>query len=278
MTHHKKHTSPLISLLFVPADRPERFVKAMQAGASAIIIDLEDTIKDNDKPKARQHVIDFDCTLQDQDSFWVRINNDPTKRQYQADLDTLAQCHHLAGVVLPKVASADDIQLLHQVLPLPIIAVIETPKPLLNLANIAQATGLHALSFGILDLGNHLGIIQGSDGANIVFNRIRTDLVQVSAAFGLAPPIETIFSQFKDHAGLLTRAKTARGMGFGGQMCIHPQQVPFVNTAYAATDDVGTFAKKVLAEHGRTGSIAFAIDGVMVDLPVIEWAKNVLNV
>ena len=266
----------LTSLLFVPANRPERFVKAQDSGASAIIIDLEDAVAHDDKASARQHILDYDAGMPT--PYWVRLNNDFAQSELQTqDLQALARCQRLAGILLPKASSRREIETVYQALNVPVIAVIETPVALLNLGEMAQAAGLQAFSFGLLDLGNHLGVVQGSRGAQVVFDRVRTELVLQSAAYGLMAPIETIFADFKDVAGLMMAASRAYEMGFGGQLCIHPMQVATVNAAYIPKDGVLSFASQVLAEYERTGSVAFAVDGVMVDLPVIEWAKNALQ-
>ncbi len=272
-----RYSANLTSLLFVPANRPERFIKALNSGASAIIIDLEDAVAHTEKQAARQFVLQFDQTLHNQ-TYWVRVNNDAAQPSLQTqDLELLKQCQHLAGVMLPKAGSQAEIEVVHTALNAPVIAVIETPKALLCLAKIAQATGLMALSFGLLDLGNHFGVMQGSAGAQALFDKVRYEMVVHSAAFGLAAPIETIFADFKDESGLIRAASHAYEMGFGGQLCVHPSQVASVNVAYTPKDNILGFASKVLAEYERTGKVAFAIDGVMVDLPVIEWAKNALK-
>lgn len=262
-----------ISLLFVPASQPDRFVKASQSTAHAYIIDLEDTLSDSQKADGRSHILAYDQTSSK--PFWVRING-ATSTHFEQDLACLQTCRHLAGVVLPKTETKADIERI--TLDKPIIAVIETPIGMANVPTLATANGLLALGFGGLDLGEKLGVVQGSGGAMVLFDRLRADLVLHSAINGLAPPIETIFANFKDSDNLAKAARHAFEMGFGGQFAIHPAQADIINTAYTPHPITQDFAQKVLDYHQNTGEMVFVIDGQMVDLPVITWAKKQLGV
>lgn len=259
------------SFLFVPATQPERFLKAQNSTADTIIIDLEDTVSLDDKAIARRHIADFDKHTAKR--FWVRVNNDG---QLSADLTALNRLQNLAGIVLPKVETTDPIATAFSALQLPIIAVIETAKGMVNLPAIAQSKGVLALGFGLLDLGKSLGVVQGSQGADTVFNQLRSQLVIYSSVYGLARPIETIFPNFKDTDTLAKTATHAYEMGFGGQFAIHPTQTDPINHAYQPSDDERAFAQKILAHYHATSELAFAIDGIMVDLPLIDWAKTVV--
>lgn len=254
------------SLLFVPATRPERFEKAASCGAT-LVIDLEDTVHADDKDTARLSVIEFDTKATT--PYWVRVGADPTD-----DVRTLKSCRNLAGVLLPKAEDGKQITQLADTLGLAVIAVIETAYAMANVSDLAGSSGLFALSFGRLDLGRQLGAALGSRSAEILFDRLRADMVVYSGVYGLARPIETVFIDFKDRDGLIKTATHAYQMGFGGQLCIHPTQVPIVNTCYLPSDGQLAFAKAILRQHEATGEMAFAIDGVMVDLPLIDWAKT----
>lgn len=264
------------SFLFVPADRPDRFLKAQNSGCDAIIIDLEDTVAITKKAAARHALLDYDKTAPK--PYWVRMNNDPANEQtFAEDLACLKQARHLAGVVVPKICDPAPISTLKDTLGVPVLAVIESVAGFFNLPNIAKTDGLFGLSFGLLDLGNALGVSHGSHGAALMFDRIRTELVLYSSLYGLARPIETIFSDFQDEDALTAACTHARQMGFGGQLAIHPKQIPIIHQHYRPSDAELSFAKKVLDTFTKTGEYAFAIDGKMVDLPVIDWASRLLN-
>lgn len=263
------------SLLFVPADRPERFIKAQNAGANAIILDLEDSVADDHKELARTHIVEFDKTLNHR-SVWVRINAQ-NSTHYQADIACVRTCTQLAGVVIPKCEDERALADFYWQTQLPIIAIIETAQGLANVQALAKANGVMALSYGVLDLGRTFGLVVGSRGADSFFNQVRYEILLASKLANIAPPIESIFANFKDNNGLTNYANNAFNMGFGGQLCIHPSQVATVNLSYQPSEDKISFAKSVLTMHEKTGKIAFALDGIMVDLPVIEWAKTVFD-
>lgn len=263
------------SLLFVPASRPERFVKASQSDAKAYIIDLEDTISDSDKEVAREYILAYDGT--NPMPFWVRING-ANSAFFDDDLACVMACRHLAGIVLPKAETADNIKRTN--IGKPIIGVIETAFGMANLPCLAKSgkmDNLFALGFGILDLGKQLGITQGSRSAQVLFDRLRCDMVLHSAANGLNSPIETIFPHIQNTDGLAMSAKYAYEMGFGGQFAIHPSQLSIINHAYTPYPATHAFAQAVLDYHNRTGEMVFVIEGQMVDLPLIDWAKSLLD-
>lgn len=258
------------SFLFVPASRPDRFLKAQNSGADTIILDLEDTVCDDEKPSARQAVLEFG--KESHQRFWVRVNNND---ELNKDLEVLINCQNLAGIILPKVVNSHAITTAFNALNSPIIAVIESPKGLINLSTIAQTQGILALGFGLLDLGNSLGISPNSTGADVMFNKVRSELVLYSSVYGLARPIETIFPNFKDTDTLIKTATHAYTMGFGGQFAIHPAQVGAINRTYQPSDDERAFAQKIATHFHKTEEFAFAVDGIMVDLPLIDWAIQV---
>ncbi|MDO4441792.1 MAG: CoA ester lyase [Moraxella sp.] len=259
--------------LFVPATRLDRAVKAAGSGASHIIIDLEDAVEPEHKAQVRDDLLAFD--RQSDIPYWLRINAAHTC-DYTHDVKLLNELTHAQGVLLPKTESALSVTALHQATSLPIIAVIETAKGVLNIPQIATAAGLFAMTYGCLDLGKSLGVLADTPSAKVVFDRIRTDLLLHSVANGLSAPIETIFADFQDDSGVGEFAKYAQAFGFGGQLLIHPRQVPPVQRATTPSDEVLNFARQVLAVHDETGRAVFSVQGKMVDLPVINWAKNLL--
>ncbi|MFA9486003.1 MULTISPECIES: CoA ester lyase [unclassified Moraxella] len=260
--------------LFVPATRLDRVAKAMDSGATHIIIDLEDAVESSHKAKVRANLKDFD--RQSNRSYWLRINAAHTY-DYAHDIELLNDLNHVQGVLLPKAESALSVTAVHQATSLPIIAVIETAKGVLNIPQIATATGLFAMTYGCLDLSKSLGLLPKTPSAKVVFDKIRTELLLHSVANQLSAPIETIFADFHDGQGVERFARYAKEFGFGGQLLIHPNQVIPVQRATAPSDEVMNFAKKVLATHKETGRAVFSVQGEMVDLPVIDWAKKLLG-
>lgn len=263
------------SHLFVPACRPDRFAKACHTHADSVILDLEDTVADHAKSAARQAVVQFDFQANKShpaQQLWLRIN---LNHHLDEDLALANDCA-FSAIVVPK-ACLQTLTKISNATHLPLVAVIETAQGLAQLEQIAQSKGVKALSFGMLDLALALGVVLGSKGANIVFNQVRFRLLLASKTAGLQAPIETIFKDFHDTQGFVQNARTAFEMGFGGQLCIHPTQVALAHAAYCPSNEQKQLAKRILDYHQATGEYAFAIDGMMVDLPLIDWAKELVN-
>ncbi|WP_323843166.1 CoA ester lyase [Moraxella sp. Pampa] len=260
--------------LFVPAIRLDRVQKAFDGGADIVIIDLEDAVASAQKALARQDLADFDKITKR--PYWLRINAAHTT-DYAHDISLIKNLCHVQGVLLPKVESALSITALHQAIGLPIIAVVETAKGVLNIGEIATAKGLCAMTYGCLDLTKSLGMMLGTPSAKVVLDKIRMDLLLHSAINGLNPPIETIFADFHDGDGVANFAKYAQNFGFGGQLLIHPKQIGPVKNATKPNEDTLNLARQVLKTHQQTGQAVFSVQGKMVDLPMIEWAKKLLG-
>lgn len=263
-----------LTYLFVPATRLDRVAKAFDSGADAVIIDLEDAVEEASKPAVRQALKDFDAKTDRH--YWLRINAAHTA-DYAHDVALVESLDHVAGVLLPKSESALSVTALHQATQLPVVAVVETARGVLGIAEIASAKGLFAMTYGCLDLSKVLGTTLGTPSAQAVMDKIRVDLLLHSSANDLHAPIETIFAEFKDVQGVANFAKCAQDFGFGGQLLIHPSQVAPIKDATQPSDEMLEFARRVLQEHEQTGRAVFSVQGSMVDLPVIDWAKKLLN-
>ncbi|MFC0820399.1 HpcH/HpaI aldolase/citrate lyase family protein [Moraxella marmotae] len=261
--------------LFVPAVHLQRVAKAVQSGADAIIIDLEDAVADEQKHSVRQALMDFD--KQSPCDYWLRINAAHSD-DYQLDLAMLPHLVHLTGVLLPKCQNAAQVEHLHRAINKPVIVMIESALGIANIASIAQAQGVWAMSFGRLDLLKSLGVRLGSAAAGVLFDKVRSELLIHSLANGLKPPIETVFVDFYDETGLAACVRHWRDFGFGGQLLIHPKQVAIAKRALLDMVDEQDFARAIYQKYQSTGETVFAVDGKMVDLPLILWAKSVLGV
>ncbi|HUH59325.1 MAG TPA: CoA ester lyase [Candidimonas sp.] len=261
------------SALFVPATRPERFAKALAAGADAVIIDLEDAVEPDAKDGARQHVGDF-ASAHPQVAFCVRVNGHGTP-WFDADLALCASHGNIDCVLLPKAESAAQIAPLagagKSVLP-----IVESAMGVLSLAELAAAPGVQRLSFGSLDLMLDTGTAPDTKGASLLLDYVRCQILLHSAACGLAAPLDGVYPDFSNAAGLAALAAQVRDMGFGGMLCIHPAQVPTIHAAFAPTAAQVDWASRVVAKADSTGSFAFQMDGKMVDAPVIERARQII--
>lgn len=261
--------------LFVPATRLDWVSKAKQSKANAIIIDLEDAVADDQKNHARTALMALDA--KGECGYWLRINAVHSMHHLD-DITCMLKLNHLLGVVLPKCQNKHQVESVYHHIHKPVIAMIETAVGMANIANIAHADGLWAMSFGRLDLMYELGVQPDSPASQLIFDKIRTDLLIHSVANGLHPPIETIFNDFEDETGLAACVRHWCDFGFAGQMMIHPKQIAVADGVLTAQAEQMAFAHAICQKYQKTGETVFAIDGKMVDLPLINWAKNLIKV
>ncbi|MFC6205490.1 HpcH/HpaI aldolase/citrate lyase family protein [Psychrobacter urativorans] len=263
------------SWLFVPATRIDRVAKAFASGADAVIIDLEDAVALVDKAQARLAIEDYYNSAAYQ-PLWLRINQ-ATSSEFANDVALCQRLPNLAGIILAKAEQAADIEHLYQHTDLAVVALIETAVGLYQVDAMAKALGLVAFSYGFLDLCNDLRVQVGTAAADIVANQLRYQLLVSSRANQLSAPIDSIYADFKDEAGLKDRVTLWSQMGMSGMLCIHPKQVAIVQQALQPTEQQLDFAKKVIAEFERSGQAVFKIDGNMVDAPVVQRCRQLLQ-
>lgn len=258
--------APSRSLLFVPGDRPDRYARAASSGAHAVILDLEDAVAPAAKAQAR---IDVAAWLAQGGQAIVRINAADTD-WYQDDLQAVRAAPGV-GIMLPK---ADANTVAHTLLALPgrpIIALLETVRGYMDLHAVARQAGVERIAFGSVDFAVDSGIADEADA----MTAIRTDIVLASRHAGLAPPIDGVSLEFNDADQMLADARRARQLGFGGKLCIHPRQIAAVNAAYLPTADEQAWARRVLAAFDASHGAATALDGKMIDKPVVERARRI---
>jgi citrate lyase subunit beta / citryl-CoA lyase len=256
------------SLLFVPGNRPERFDKACAAGADITLIDLEDAVAAPDKDAARQAIRAW---LSASKPVHLRINGADTD-WFRDDLALLA-LPGVRGVVLPKAEHSASIAEIHSAAPgVAVIALIESALGLRNLEDIAAAR-IARFAFGSIDFQLDLGIT--GEREELLF--ARSSLVFVSRLAGLPPPVDGVTVALDDPAQLADDIAYARRLGFGGKLCIHPRQVESVNAGFLPPAADVEWAKRVLeAADGASGN-AIRLDGKMIDRPVIERARAILQ-
>lgn len=259
---------PPRSLLFVPADRPERFAKAAASGADAVIVDLEDAVAPASKSAARDGLADRLATPA---SIVLRINGRDTP---WFDDDLRAAAHPgVAAVMCPKTGSADDIAAVRaRCAGKPVLALIETAAGMAGLGTIAASPGVARLVFGSIDFQLDMDI-EDDDEA---LRPYRAQLVLASRVAGLPAPVDGVTTAMGDADALARDARRARASGFGGKLCIHPAQVAGVNAAFAPSPEQLAWARRVVAATQASRGAAVAVDGRMVDAPVFARACRLL--
>ncbi len=255
------------SYLFVPGTRTERFAKALGSGAHAVIVDLEDAVPPADKESARSAVADV---LSPAQPLFVRINAAGTP-WFEEDLQLC--CHEgVAGIVLPKAEETAPVEHIRGIVGERafVLPLIETARGLWNALAIANARGVRRLLFGSIDFQVDLRI---ADEDLIAF---RSQLVLASRVAELPPPVDGVTTAIDDIEVLRRDTERARRLGFGGKLCIHPKQIEWVNAAFRPTADEIAWAQRVVAADAATGGAAVAVDGKMVDRPVLLKAREIL--
>ncbi|WP_333993304.1 CoA ester lyase [Burkholderia orbicola] len=259
------------SWLFVPGNRPERVEKARAAGADAVIVDLEDAVPPDGKPAARDAVA---ARLDAARPVWVRVNAADTA-WFADDLAAIAAHPGAAGVMLPKCETRAQIDavLAHAHGTLELLPIVETAAGIAGLDQVCAAPRVVRVAFGTLDFQVDLGI----DGDGEELNAFRSRIVLASRLAGIAPPVDGVSTIIDDPAAIERHARDARRFGFGGKLCIHPKQLDAVHRAYAWTDAEQAWARRVLDAVDASGGAAVALDGRMVDMPVILKARRILR-
>lgn len=259
------------SYLFVPGNRPERFGKARAAGADAVIVDLEDAVQPAEKTAAREAVL---ASLDVARPVWVRVNGTDTA-WFADDVAALTAHEGVAGIMLPKAEQGEQIEAVlarsHDALQ--VLPIVETARGIAGLTALCGALRVTRVAFGTLDFQVDLGI----DGEREELDAFRSQIVLASRLAGLAAPVDGVSTVFDDAAAIEAEARRARRFGFGAKLCIHPKQIEPVHRAYAWSDAEREWAQRVLAAMDASGGAAVAVDGKMVDMPVILKARRVLG-
>lgn len=258
------------TFLFVPGSRPERFAKAAAAGSDAVIIDLEDAVAAEDKARARREAARWLASS----PAIVRVNGTDTP-WFDEDVAALAGRPGLAGVMVPKTCSADQLRRVLGELPgVAILPLVETALGLTHLGDIAAVPGVARLAFGHLDFATDTGISPSEpDEPELLFACSR--LVVASRAAGLPGPIAGITTSVRSRDRVTADTRRQRRLGFTAKLLIHPDQVAAASEAFAPTRAELEWARAVLGARADTG--ARSVRGDMVDAPVVARARAVVR-
>lgn len=263
--------SLLRSALFVPGNRPERFAKALAAGADAVIVDFEDAVQEADKATARENLAYF-LAAHPHARVWVRVNT-ADHPLHACELALCATLPGIVGILLPKAESAEQVSRVAET-GKAVMPIIESAHGLAALPAIAKAPGVVRLTYGGLDLSLDLGLLSGSPAAERMLDQARFALLLYSRLAGLPAPLETVFTKLDADEALTLFISDAKAMGFAGMLCIHPAQLAVVHRALQPTAQQLDWARRVLDEAENAG--AFQMDGQMIDAPVLQRARNLL--
>jgi citrate lyase subunit beta/citryl-CoA lyase len=257
------------SYLFVPGNRPDRFEKACESGADAIILDLEDAVPVEQKLQTRTIVSEW---LTAEKSVYVRVNGADTEF-FMRDVEAINR-PGLKGVFLPKAETRQQIMMLNDLLRnmKPIIPTLETAKGVWNVLELASAPNVKRLAFGSVDFQMDTGI----KGEDLALLYVRTKMVLASSMAKIEAPIDGVTTAIDDQQLLLKDIQRAVDIGLGAKLCIHPKQVETVNGAFLPSDKEVAWARQVVAVAEASGGAATRLGSELVDKPVIDKAKRII--
>ena len=274
--------APPRSWLFVPADSNKKMMKALESGSDAIIFDLEDSVAQAQKPVARELLGLLPDRMEGAPQRWVRINSLGTD-DHRDDLDLLEDLD-IDGVVLPKAECGDDVADLAAALAprsLPIHAIVtETAASLFGLMSYRDCcSSLAAMSWGAEDLSAALGASSKyAAGGDLAFTyQLARSLCLAGAAAAEVQPVDGVFADFRDEAGLIAEVRAAAAEGFTGKLAIHPAQVAPINAAFTPSEAEIDHARAVVdAFAAEPDAGVLSVAGKMVDRPHLVQARRLL--
>ena len=280
-------------LLYMPGDDAHKIRKATGLGVDCVCMDIEDGVALDRKAEARSTIAEALLTIDfGKSEKLVRVNPVGSGLE-EADLDAVLAAGpdiRPEGIVLPKVESAEQVRWLSRRIAaaeslqgwlpggIAIIVLIETARGLVEIRDILSADPrLQAAIFGAEDLAGDIGMTRTRAGTEVLY--ARSSVVTHAAAFGLQA-IDMVFVDFKDAEGLRAESLEGAGMGFSGKQLIHPAQVGPAQESFTPSAEAVAKARRLVEAfeaNQREGRGAFALDGKMVDMPVLKTAQRVLE-
>ena len=276
------------ALLYMPGDDLRKIQKAANLGVDCVCMDMEDGVAANRKAAARETIADALRTLEFGASEKLARINAVGSGLESDDLIAVIPSRP-DGIVVPKVETGEQIAWVSAQIAgleraygwpagsIGLIAIVESARGVVNLAQIAGADPrLQVLIFGAEDLAGDMSATRTRAGWEVFY--ARSAVVLHAVAFDLQA-IDLVFIDLYDLDGLRQEALTGARMGFTGKQVIHPNQVGPVQEVFTPNNETIAQALRVIQafeEHQKAGRGAFAMDGKMVDLPVVRAAEQVL--
>ena len=283
------------SLHFVPGGQEKMIAKALTLPADGLILDLEDAVPPELKPRTRPIVrrwletLDFGGRER-----WVRMNPIFTEHAVADIEETIAA--RPEGYIVPKPRSAGDVRRVAAVIERLeekhglafgstrlILIATETPQGLLNIGEVAAASPrIAAISWGIEDLSAAMGLprVRDEGGRYLDIPRYARVMCAVAASAAGVEALDTVYTDIPDLDGLRRECREGVAMGFSGKISIHPSQIEVINQEFTPSKAEGEDALALIAafeEHAKKGAGAFAWKGQMMDQPHLTRAKKIAD-
>ena len=277
------------AILYMPGDDRRKIEKATTLGVDSICMDMEDGVAANKKAEARaviaQAMMDLDFGTSER---CIRINSTGSGLE-KLDL-AAALVTRPDAIVVPKIETAEQVKWVSEHIEtyelssnskiggIRLLVGVETAKGILNLKEIAGADKrLEAIIFGGEDFAASIGAVRTKSASELLYARQAT--VTACAANDLQA-IDIVFIDFKDNEGLRVEAAQGAGFGFSGKQIIHPNQVSAVQEAFTPSDSAIEYAQRIVESFEssqKEGRGAYALDGKMIDMPLLKNAQKVLD-
>jgi len=272
----------------MPGDDLRKIRKATTLNVDCVCMDMEDGVALNRKAEARQTIAEALQSLDfGRSERLARINAIGSGFEAK-DLATVLPARP-DGIVIPKVESAEQIRWVSGIIAghesqhgwpvgdICLLVVVETARGIVNLAQIAAAEArLQAIIFGAEDFAGDIGATRTSEGWEVFY--ARSAVVTHAAAFDLQA-IDMVYINFTDLDGLRKQAHEGARLAFAGKQVIHPNQVAPVQQAFTPSDEAIAYAQRVIQafeQNQQAGKGAFALDGKMIDAPILKTAERVI--
>jgi citrate lyase subunit beta/citryl-CoA lyase len=282
------------SYLFVPGDSTRKQEKGLASGADALLLDLEDSVSQDNKPKAREVVRDYLAAhigKAERPRLFVRVNALDTGLT-DADLDAVIPARP-DGILFPKSRHGGDVVHLDAKITARealygidegatriLVLVTESAQALFGLHNYHGASKrLDGMTWGAEDLSADLGAETNRNEKGDYTDPYRLARAQclIAAVAAEVAPIDTIFPNFRDTDGLNREAIEGRRDGFIGKMAIHPDQVPVINEIYTPSAEAIANAERLIEAFKAAGNAGvISLDGQMYDQPHLKRAQRLL--
>lgn len=279
---------------FVPGANEKMLNKSRALEADTLVLDLEDAVTPDNKDAARETVTDWlrqvDFGRQER---MVRMNPLDTPWGV-ADLEVTMQGRPDSYLV-PKVRTRDDVLKIHTIISRMekecgyppgevklVVLATETPEGLLNIKDFGSCPRVDALSWGAEDLSAAIGARRNraEDGSFLEVFRYARIMTLLAATAAGVQPLDTVFVDIRDSAGLRQECLEGAWMGFTGKITIHPNQVGIVNEVFTPSAEEVAESRELLAafeENQKAGKMAFSFKGQMVDVPHLTRARTILE-
>ena len=275
------------SLIFVPGNNSRFLEKAKSLQADIVCFDLEDSVPDGEKVKARKLIRSaLNSRKLYKSSIFVRTNS-PSSGKIPSDLKEIIQ-KGIDGIVIPKVNNVNEMKKIEKILsslektkklkPIQIIPSIESAEGVVNTYDIASfGKRVSAVVFGVFDLLNDLGVEYTKDSEGEKYSRRK---IPVDAHAAGVAVFDSIWQDLKDSRGLEKDCKLGKSLGYTGKSIIHPDQISVVHKLFHPNKNEILWAEKVCKiylESAKKGKGATTVEGKMIDEVHFKQAKALLE-